>query len=184
MELLWAFREQREPFIHHNWGEQLTGTIRKQFTMGQKAFLSRLWDCGWIEGQNNYNKTLKTKTHGITIVVKMIKYFQKIVREIWYGQNDALHTNEQSRHNTSKSLEYNLLIDSIYQRKRSIPIRLLAQADIKYFWREMQSLKRMQNSSKERWVKGAEAILDKYDMENETDQVRAFRNYFIHRDDR
>ena len=123
--------------------------IEEKKGIGSKP-LSFLFVC--FMAQNEYHKTLKTKKHGSTVVVQMIKYVQKIIMEMWYGRNDALHKNENSRVNKRKSNEYNLLIDALYQRKRTIPIRLLAQADRKYFRQEMQALKRMWLASKERWV--------------------------------
>ena len=41
----------------------------------------------------------------------------------------------------------------------------------------------MRLTQKERWVTDAEAIMNKYDKENESAQVQAFRSYFMHRDD-
>ena len=41
----------------------------------------------------------------------------------------------------------------------------------------------MRNKQKEIWIRDAELILNKYDNENESEQVRRFREYFMHRDD-
>ena len=41
----------------------------------------------------------------------------------------------------------------------------------------------MRIGRKERWIRDAELVLHKYNEENETEQVRRFRSYFMHRDD-
>ena len=126
---------------------------------------------------------MKTRKKGNTVIAQMIKNVQVILREMWYNRNDELHNNEQSRLNKTKSKELDLLIDGVLTRKKDIPVRHLAQADRKYFRRTRQYLKTLRNTRKERWINDAEAILDKYDNENNSEQVRAFRAYFMHRDD-
>ena len=183
LSLLKAFRNQNEPAIHHNWSDNVVTIIRLQYGLGQKAFVSGLWTEEWIVEQNKFNKTLKSRKHGITTLVQTIKAVQKAVREMWYRRNDELHSNEESRSNKMKSEEYDKSIDSLFRQKRELPIRFLAQADRKYFSRRIQAIKKMRNARKEQWIRDAEAVLNKYNTENESEQVRAFRSYFMHRDD-
>ena len=183
IELLEAYREQRDILYHCNWNDMVTLAITKQYDMGPRAFFGGIWTQEWITEQDNFHKTLKTKKKGTTVVAEIIRKVQKVVRELWYNRNDELHMNEQSRINKEKSNEINTQIDILLRRKRLIPLGHLAPADRKYFKRKTQNLKRMRNNRKERWAKDAEAILDKYDTENNSAQVRAFRSYFMHRDD-
>ena len=183
IELISTFRDKRAPNIHHNWCHTVTEAFSKQYDIGQRAFISGLWVKEWNDAQNEFQKNQKSRKHGITIVASIVKQIQKIVRELWYSRNDELHKNEQSRINKSKSIEYNVMIDNIFARKRTIPTRLLVPADRKYFRRKIQAIKRMRNIRKERWITDAELVLNKYDNENETEQVRRFRSFFMHRDD-
>ena len=97
---------------------------------------------------------LKTRKHGIMMVVKMIKNLQRLIRGMWYCRNDALHKDKQSQINKAHSLKYNLLIDKLFLQKRTIPTGLLAQADRKYFRRDMQVIKRMKLTRKIMMGKG------------------------------
>ena len=183
LELIQAFRDQRDLIIHSNWGDNIVDTITEQFELGQRAFIGGMWVEGWITAQKVHHTTLKTRTHGTTVIAQMIIQVQKILRELWYSRNESLHENEHSRINKEKSRAYNIKIDTLYERKEKIHSRLLAQADRKYFCRNKQTLKQLRMTRKVRWVHDAEAILDKYDNENESEQVRTFRAYFMHRDD-
>ena len=114
----------------------------------------------------------------------MIKQVQKLQREMWYSQNEVLHKDEQSRSLQSRIMKVYNMITSLFQRKRNIPQNQLAAAkNRKYFRHQIQVIKKMRLTRKERWAQDAEAILNKYDKENESAQVRAFRSYFMHRDD-
>jgi hypothetical protein len=183
IELLYSFRNQHDPKIHHNWSDNIADVVNAQFNMGQQAFFSGLWHEHWIQAQSDFHTTLTTRKHGMTVIVNMIKQLQTLHREMWYSRNDALHQNTSSRINRAKIVETDNMIDSLFQRKRLIPLRMLAMADRKYFRRNITVLKRMRLVRKERWVRDAEAILDKYDTEQESEQVRRFRTYFMHRDD-
>ena len=175
--------ETKLPISHHNWSDETSTLVTKQFALGQRAFTSGLWIDSWILAQSEYHKTLKTRKHGITVVTNMIKNLQKLIRKLWFSRNDALHKNNQSRINKEKSKDCDLLIDSLFHRKRLIPLNLLVPSDRKYFRSNIQALKKMRLTRKERWVKDAEHVLDKYDTENESEQVRRCRSFFMHRDD-
>ena len=142
-----------------------------------------MWINDWSEEQEKYHKTLKTKKHGRTVIVSIIQRVQKIVQELWFSRNDALHQNNKSRAIKEKNEDLDMSIDEIFKRRRLIPLNLLAPADRRYFRRDKQALIRMRITRKERWVQDAEHILNKYDLENETEQIRRFRSYFMHRDD-
>ena len=183
IELINSFREGRAPAIHHNWNSTVADLVQEQYELGQRAFLSGLWIMRWTKEQTNFQKTQKSRKHGITIITSIIKKVQKLIREMWYGRNEELHNNEQSRANKSKSNEYDSMIVDIMRRKRSIPSSLLAPGDRHYFRRKLNIIQKMRNTRKERWIRDAELILNKYDNENESEQVRRFREYFMHRDD-
>ena len=157
--------------------------VMSQFEIGQRAFLSRLWTKHWITAQDEHQKSLKSRKHGITAIAHMIQHLQKLICELWYSRNDALHQNTQSCIKKERSIECDSCIDSLFQRQKTIPLRHLALADRKYFHHEIQSLKRMRLARRERWVSDTKDILDKYDFGNQTEQVRQFRAYFMHWDD-
>ena len=113
----------------------------------------------------------------------MIKRVQKLLREMWNSQNEVLHKDKQSRYLQSRIMKVHNMITSLFQRKEHIPRNQLAAADRKYFQRQIQVIKKMKLTRKERCTQDAEAILNKYDEENESAQIRAFRSYFMHRDD-
>ena len=183
IELLEAFREQRAPTSHHNWSNKVIEAVDIQFDLGQRAFTSGLWVHRWVQEQDKFHKTQKTKKKGVTIIALMVQQVQRIVREMWYNRNDELHKNEQSRINKERMAESDLKIGNIFERKRGIPLSLIAPGDRKYFRRKIQTIKRMRLVRKERWIRDAELILNKYDTENNTEQIRRFRSFFMHRDD-
>ena len=131
MELLTSFRENREPVIHHNWSTMTSTMVMSQFDLGQRAFVSGLWIEDWISAQSEHHKTLKTRKHGLTAIVQMITKLQKLIIELWYSRNDALHQNTQSRINKDRSIECDAKIAFLLQRKRTIPSRLLVPANRK-----------------------------------------------------
>ena len=59
----------------------------------------------------------------------MIQHVQWIVREMWYNRNDELHKNEQSRINKERIAENDCKIGNIFERKRGIPLGLIALGD-------------------------------------------------------
>ena len=183
IELLEAFREQRAPTSHHNWSRKVIEAVDIQYDLGQRAFTSGLWVHRWVQEQDKFHKTQKTKKKGVTIITLMVQQVQRIVREMWYNRNDELHKNEQSRINKERMAESDLKIGNIFERKRGIPLGLIASGDRKYFRRQIQTIKRMRLVRKERWIRDAELILNKYDTENNTEQIRRFRSFFMHRDD-
>ena len=178
-----AFRYQREPHTHHNWSNNIVQLVYNQYDMGQRAFFSGLWNEQWVQEQNEYQKTLKSRKHGITVIANIIRRIQQVLREIWYSRNESLHKDEDSRINKTKIEKIKQRIREVFRRRKIVPIRQLAQADRIYFKRKKKSVKKMRLNLRERWVTDAEIILDKYDTENQSEQVRTFRAYFMHRDD-
>ena len=96
-ELTTAFREQRAPNIHHNWSDKVESMVMEQYALGQRAFLSGMWIKDWSEEQEKHHKMLKTKKHDSTVIVSIIQRVQKIIGELWFSRNDALHQNNKSR---------------------------------------------------------------------------------------
>ena len=102
---------------------------------------------------------------------------------MWYNRNEQLHKNEDSRANKERLDDINTKIQSIFEKKREIPLGLIAPGDRIYFRRTLKSIKKMRITRKERWIRDTERILKKYDTENNTEQIRRFRSFFMHRDD-
>ena len=160
--------------------------VKIQYELGQRAFIGGLWVNNWTTAQNDFQKTQKSKKKhriSIIVIVMMIKRVQKLLREMWNSQNEVLHKDKQSRYLQSRIMKVHNMITSLFQRKEHIPRNQLAAADRKYFQRQIQVIKKMKLTRKERCTQDAEAILNKYDEENESAQIRAFRSYFMHRDD-
>ena len=154
-----------------------------QYGMGQRAFTGGIWVQQWVTEQDKFQKTQKTRKKGKTIIALIIQKVQRVIREMWYSRNQQLHMNEDSRTNRERIEEIANKMDRIYERKRAIPLGLLAPGDRKYFRTSRLMIQRWRIIRKERWVRDAEAILSKYDAENNIEQVRRFRSFFMHRDD-
>jgi hypothetical protein len=183
LEVLLSFREKRTPVMHHNWNNQVVRAVSTQYELGQRAFISGMWVKQWTNVQAKFQTTQRSRKKGITVIVLMIQKVQRLVREMWYNRNYQLHNNEQSRINRERITENERKIKDIYDRKKKIPLGLFAPGDRKFFRKHIQSIRRMRLISKERWVRDAETVLHKYDTENNIEQIRRFRSYFMHRDD-
>jgi hypothetical protein len=183
LEVLSSFREKRPPRTHHNWKNNVAKAVATQYELGQRAFISGMWVKQWTNKQDKFQTTQRSRKKGISVIALMIQKVQRLVREMWYNHNNQLHNNEQSRINKERLTKNERKINNIYDRKKLIPLGLLAPGDRKFFRQHKQSIQRMRLISKERWVRDAEMILHKYDTENNTEQIRQFRSYFMHRDD-
>jgi hypothetical protein len=184
LELIQSFRDSKEPTIARRWSIRTSEMTREQYDLGQRAFFSGLWIDKWVKAQDEFQTEKKRRTQGMTVIVKITRRVQKIIREMWHNRNDELHRNEESRINRDRHQKLDQQIDTLYSRKAAIHSRLLAIADARYFRRDKRTLKKRRLAQKERWVRDAEDILNKYVEDHNTEQVRNFLAFFTSSGDR
>lgn len=184
-EVLLSLNEQREPALEGNWSDETCEAVRKQYERGQRAFALGIWCKEWEELQNDYQKRIKSRVQGRTIIVQIKKEVRKLVKEMWLNRNEQLHHKEDSEESKRKKAELDDRIRTIMATRQRTNSRVFTQIDKQILYKHNTGkLSRMKLKRKERWVKQAEDILSRFEQSMQIGEVRIMMGYFhVHRDD-
>ena len=184
-EVLLSLHEQRDPEMEGNWSDEVCEAVRKQSEKGQRAFALGIWCKEWEELQSNYQKRIKSRVQGRTIIVQIKKEMRKLVKEMWLNRNDQLHHKEDSEESKRKKEDLDERIQTIMATRQRTNSRVFTQMDKQILYKHnTRKLSRMKLKRKERWVRLAEDILNRFEQSMQIGEVRIMMGYFhVHRDD-
>ena len=113
MGLVRAFHEEREPIQTNVQEEQCARMMKKQFAMGQRAFLGGMWVKEIVSAQATYFRKTRRRKSAKKWTVETIIQIQRMIMEMWYAPNDKLHNNEESDINKKVHATLDEAIDRI-----------------------------------------------------------------------
>ena len=173
--LLCHLRSRKPLIFEGNIPDDIQTLVRKQASIGLSATLGGLWLEEWILKQDEYIKRVKLRISAKTWLPRILSAVQDILFNLWLARNSNMHKNEESKYSEEQHKEMNLELDDIFTR---IPHpRLLSLDERRFFNTNIDTIKRKRRRRKNKWIKEANVILERYKREL-TGQSAKFISYF------